>query len=116
MWLLYSCIIFHTRGVLTYVAVIHNVINFTVVYSDFDHMPTIIHFTFAYRNPVAASRPGFREIFLSLLDTPEMVLSIPPEVLDSHPLAGVIGSPLEVGENMYTDLRDKYLNTDHTGL
>ena len=71
---------------------------------------------YARRNPVAAGRPSFREIFLSLLDTAENVLSIPPEALDSHSLAGVIGSPLEVGENMYTDLRDKYLITDHTWL
>ena len=61
-----------------------------------------------YRNPVAASRPGFREIFLSLLNTPENVLSIPPKALDTHHLAGIIGSPLEAGENMYIDLRDKY--------
>ena len=71
------------------------------------------HLFYAYRNPVAASRPGFREIFLSLLDVPENVLSIPPEALDSHHLAGIIGSPLEAGENMYTDLRDKYLGTDY---
>ena len=63
------------------------------------------------RNPIAASRPSFREIFLSLLDTPEDVLSIPPEALDTHHLAGIIGSPLEAGENMYIDLRDKYLGT-----
>jgi hypothetical protein len=77
----------------------------------------IIHLLFLHfpcRNPVAAGRPGFREVFLSLLDTPENVLSIPPEALDSHPLAGVIGSPLDTGENMYTDLRDKYLRTNHT--
>ena len=64
------------------------------------------------RNPVVASRPGFREIFLSLLDTPENMLSIPSEALDTHHLAGIIGSPLEAGENMYIDLRDKYLETD----
>ena len=68
---------------------------------------------YAYRNPVAGSRPAFREIFLSLLDSPENVLSIPPEALDTHHLAGVIGSPLETGENMYADLRDRYLGTDH---
>ena len=59
-----------------------------------------------------SSRPGFREIFLSLLDTPEDVLSIPPKALDSHHLAGIIGSPLEAGENMYIDLQDNYLETD----
>ena len=66
-----------------------------------------------YRNPVAASRPGFREIFLSLLDSIEKVLSIPPEALDTHHLAGILGSPLEAGENMYPDLHDKYLENDY---
>ena len=41
------------------------------------------------------------------------MLSIPPEALDSHHLAAVIGSPLEAGENMYIYLHDKYLETDH---
>ena len=61
-----------------------------------------------YRNPVAAHRPGFREVLLSLLGSPEEVLSIPPESLDTHPLAGVLGSPLEAGENMYSDLQNQY--------
>ena len=61
------------------------------------------------RNPVAGSRPVFRDILLPLLDKPESVLSIPPEALDTHHLAGVLGSPLEAGENMYRDLRYTYL-------
>jgi hypothetical protein len=36
------------------------------------------------------------------------VLSIPQEALDAHELAGVLGSPLEVGMNTYKDLQDKY--------
>ena len=36
------------------------------------------------------------------------MLSIPQEVLDSHELAGVLGSPLEIGKSVYKDLQDKY--------
>jgi hypothetical protein len=61
-----------------------------------------------YRNPVATNRPGFREVLLSLLDNAEEMISIPPEALDTHPLAGVLGSPLEAGENMYPDLQSQY--------
>ena len=40
--------------------------------------------------------------------------SIPLEALDSHPLAGVLGSPLEAGENMYLDLQSQYYTShDH---
>ena len=62
-----------------------------------------------YKNPVASNRPGFREILLSLLGSPEEVLSIPPEALDTHHLAGVLGSPLKAGENMYSDLHNQYV-------
>ena len=60
------------------------------------------------RNPVAGSRPVFREILLPLIDKPDAVLYIPPEALDTHHLAGVLGSPLEAGENMYCDLHYTY--------
>ena len=61
-----------------------------------------------HRSPVASNRPGFREILLSLLGNPEDMLSIPQEALDAHPLAGLLGSPLEAGENMYPDLHNQY--------
>ena len=64
------------------------------------------------RNPVAANRPGFRDIFLLLLGNPEEMFYIPPEARDSHHLAGVLGSPLEAGENMYPDLHNQYFS-DH---
>ena len=54
------------------------------------------------------NRPEFREVLLSLLGNPEEMTSIPLEALDSHPLAGVLGSPLEAGENMYSDLQSQY--------
>ena len=65
-------------------------------------------FLLHYRNPVATNRPGFREVLLSLLGNPEEMTSIPLEALDTHPLAGVLGSPLEAGENMYLDLQSQY--------
>ena len=36
------------------------------------------------------------------------MLSIPQEALDAHKLAGVLGSPIEVGKGMYSDLQDKH--------
>ena len=69
-------------------------------------------FNLLHRNPVAARRPSFRDILLGLLDKPDAVLSIPPEALDTHHLAGVLGSPLEAGENMYKDLQNRYLDNN----
>ena len=43
----------------------------------------------------------------TVTNNPQEVLSIPQETLDAHKLAGVLGSPLEVGKNMYKDLQDK---------
>lgn len=50
-------------------------------------------------------RPKFREVLLSLLKDKENVLAIPQEALDSHQLAGVLGSPIEAGDGMYLDLK-----------
>ena len=57
---------------------------------------------------MAAQRPAFRDLLLRLLSSPEEVLSIPPDALDTHNLAGVLGSPLKAGENMYRDLQNRY--------
>ena len=57
---------------------------------------------------MAAQRPSFRDLLLALLDNIKVVLSIPPEAFETHSHAGVLGSPLEAGENMYRDLQDKY--------
>jgi hypothetical protein len=66
---------------------------------------------------VAGQRPSFRELLLSLLSNPRVVLSIPREALNTHNLAGVLGSPLEAGANMYRDLQNKYYdNADYQEL
>ena len=63
---------------------------------------------------MAAQRPSFRELLLTLLSNPKEVLSIPLEALDTHNLAGVLGSPLKAGENMYRDLQNRYcMEDDH---
>ena len=62
---------------------------------------------------MAACRPSFRELLLTVLDSPEKVLLIPPGTLSTHHLAGVLGSPLEAGESLYRDLQDKYLQMDN---
>ena len=61
---------------------------------------------------MTSQRPSFRELLLTLLNNPEEVLSIPPGTLGTQHLAGVLGSPLEAGEGLYRDLRDRYLQTD----
>ena len=61
------------------------------------------------RNPVATNRPAFRDILLTLLGSQEEVLSIPPEALDVHYLAGLLGSPLDVGQEMYLDMQYRYV-------
>ena len=53
-------------------------------------------------------RPSFRDLLLALLDDTKVVLSIPSEALDTHSHAGVLGSPLGAGENMYRDLQERY--------
>ena len=62
---------------------------------------------------MAGLRPSFRELLLTLLRNPKAVLSIPQEALDTHNLAGVLGSPLDVGESMYRDLQNKYCSEDN---
>ena len=61
---------------------------------------------------MAADRPSFRKLFLTLLDNPEEVLSVPTEILGTHHLAGVLGSPLEAGQSLYRDLQDRYLQME----
>ena len=39
-----------------------------------------------------------------------MVLNIPEEDSSTNPLAGVLGAPLEAGENMYTNLQKRYID------
>ena len=36
-------------------------------------------------------------------------MSIPQEALDTHELAGMLGSSLDVGKNMYEDLQHSYI-------
>ena len=61
---------------------------------------------------MAAHRPSFRKLFLTLVDSPEEVLSVPTEILGTYHLAGVLGSPLEAGQILYRDLQDRYLQVE----
>ena len=61
---------------------------------------------------MAGQRPSFRELLLTLLGNKKVVLSIPRGALNTHNLAGVLGSPLNAGERMYRDLQNKYCNED----
>ena len=63
---------------------------------------------------MATQRPSFRELLLTLLNIPNAILSTPQEALDTHSLAGVLGSTLSAGENMYRDLQNRYMvEEDH---
>ena len=62
------------------------------------------------RHPETSIRPAFRDIVLTLVGSEQMVLNIPEEDSSSNPLAGVLGAPLEAGENMYTDLQKRYID------
>ena len=42
-----------------------------------------------------------------------MVLNIPEEDSSTNPLAGVLGAPLEAGENMYSELQKRYKEFYH---
>ena len=46
---------------------------------------------------------------LILISEEEEALLIPPEALSTHMLAGVIGSPLEAGIDMYPELELTYI-------
>ena len=61
---------------------------------------------------MAAECPSFRELLLTLLNIPEAILSIPQEAIDTHSLAGVLGSTLKAGENMYRELQNRYTAED----
>ena len=62
------------------------------------------------RHPETALRPSFRDVVLTLVGSAEMVLNIPEEDSSTNPLAGVLGAPLEAGENMYSQLQLRYLD------
>ena len=61
------------------------------------------------RHRDTASRPAFRDILLILLGNEADILEIPSDALSSHRQAGVLGAPLEAGEDMYRELQGKYL-------
>ena len=56
-----------------------------------------------------AFRPKFSDLALILVSDRKVVLAIPQEELTTHPLAGVLGAPLEAGEGMYLDLQNRYV-------
>ena len=64
------------------------------------------------RHPETSQRPSFRDIVLTLVGSEKMVLNIPEEDSSANPLAGVLGAPLEAGENMYSELFKRYLDAD----
>ena len=64
-----------------------------------------------WRNPDATLRPSFSDIKMSVSQDQNLLCQIPNEALLTHPQAGVLGAPLEAGENMYTELQSTYTAT-----
>ena len=60
-------------------------------------------------NKDSHNRPQFRDIHLILSQNDEHVLKIPDKDLQTHSQAGVLGAPLEAGENMYIDIQKTYV-------
>ena len=69
-----------------------------------------LYILFLFRNKDNHNRPQFRDIHLSLSQNDEHVLKIPDEALQTHPQAGILGAPLEAGENMYINIQKTYVN------
>ena len=61
---------------------------------------------------MTAQRPSFRDLLLTLLSIPDAMISLAQEALDTDHLAGVLGSPLKAGQNMYSDLQNRYAMKD----
>ena len=68
---------------------------------------------YTYRNSATSPRPSFRDLILTLVGNQQLVISIPQDAIETHQLAGVLGAPLEAGENMYQDLQYTYVNSNH---
>ena len=56
---------------------------------------------------------AFRDIVLTLSGNEGVVLTIPKKDSSTNPHAGVLGAPLEAGENMYSELQRKYVDFHH---
>ena len=68
-----------------------------------------------YRNPVAGSRPKFRELVIALTNNPLDFSTIGKEHSDSFAhqlLVEELGKPPEMGKNMYPDLQNRYLREE----
>lgn len=61
------------------------------------------------RNPDPSKRTPFKELIFELLQPEDIILQVPETDMNTHKLAGIIGGPLEAGENMYQELQTKYL-------
>lgn len=63
---------------------------------------------FLHRNPRPLSRPNFKEILNVLLKDETQTLQIPVKDACTHEAAILLGSELEAGNYMYTDLQHTY--------
>ena len=60
------------------------------------------------RHPEAGKRPHFSNILQALSRSEHDLLYIPEEVSKGHPQAAILGAPLEVTKDTYTDLQTTY--------
>ena len=79
-----------------------------------DHLHAVMLISVACcRHPESSQRLVFRDVVLTLVGSEKMVLNIPEEDSCTNPLAGVLGAPLEAGENMYSQLQSRYIDYFH---
>ena len=68
-----------------------------------------------YRNPVAGSRPKFRELVIALTDNSLDFPTVDKDHQNSlslQMLVGELGKAPETGKNMYLDLQNRYLREE----
>ena len=64
------------------------------------------------RNPVAGSRPKFRELVIALTDNSLDFSTIDKDYQNSLGLQMLLGKAPETGNNMYLDLKNRYLREE----
>ena len=61
------------------------------------------------RHPRTSSRPTFSTLLHTLSQNPTTLLNWTEEDRNVHPLAAVLGAPLEAGLGLYIDLQQVYV-------
>ena len=71
---------------------------------------TFVAVSYLIRNADKPSRPDFAELVRALSSPVTDLLSWSEEDMRVHPQAAVLGAPLEVGKDLYPELREIYMH------